>query len=361
MSIIGNGEFAPPPGGDQNHGIALRDVTIVSFTLALFMSTMRLSARLLIVKKTGWDDWMMVLATSVAAVQTSFILKCVASGGGRHQFYLSKEQKLDSTKWNTLSQIPLTVSNCLIKLSICCLIIRITNNRKLVKWMWALMGGLVLVNGACLVNLLAGCRPIQAYWNYAIQNACWSEKILTDFAWLQGVFSIVTDLICTSLPIIILWNIQISSKKKVAICGLMALGLFTTACSIIRMEIYGRTTDFVDSSFTLTTLEIWSILEQNIGIIAANTPIMSPIYVFVRDKTPGFYGSLKTLIHRRVGGSWGTATASNHSNHTGFSKMSPSKDPYPLDQDEETRLYAGENKMILPLKPMAKTGTVLVS
>ncbi|CAD6593963.1 MAG: hypothetical protein ASARMPRED_008249 [Alectoria sarmentosa] len=336
-SIIGNGKFAPPPGGDRNHGIALRDVTIVTFTLALFMSTMRLSARVFLVKKTGWDDWIMTLATSIAAVQTSFILKCVASGGGRHQFYLSKEQQLNSTKWNTLSQIPLVVSNCLIKLSICFLIIRITNNRQLVKWMWALIGALVLVNGACFVNLLAQCRPIQAYWDYSIQHACWSEKILTDISWLQGVFSIVSDLICTSLPIVILWNIQISSKKKFAICGLMALGLFTTACSIVRMEIYGRTTSFIDSSFTLTTLEIWSILEQNIGIIAANTPVLSPIYVLVRDKTPGLYGSLNT-------------------HHAGFSKLSASKDPDPLDQNGETLQYPGGDKRGFPLKPLARTG-----
>ena len=42
---------------------------------------------------------------------------------------------------------------------------------------------------------------------------------------MSAVFSIFTDLICTSLPVIILWNIRINFKQKVAICGLMGLGL----------------------------------------------------------------------------------------------------------------------------------------
>jgi len=43
MSYIGNGNFAPPSGGDQNYGIALRDVAIVLFTFAVFITAMRLS------------------------------------------------------------------------------------------------------------------------------------------------------------------------------------------------------------------------------------------------------------------------------------------------------------------------------
>lgn len=63
MSHSGYGNHTPPVGGDHNHGIALRDVTIVTFTIALLMLVLRLQARVFIVKKTGWDDWVMVLAT----------------------------------------------------------------------------------------------------------------------------------------------------------------------------------------------------------------------------------------------------------------------------------------------------------
>lgn len=40
-----------------------------------------------------------------------------------------------------------------------------------------------------------------------------------------SAFSIITDLMCTGLPIVVLWNVQISGQKKIAICALMATGL----------------------------------------------------------------------------------------------------------------------------------------
>ena len=63
MSYDGYGRPTAPVGGDQNHGVVLRDVTIVTFTLALFMLVLRFSARIFVVKKTGADDWIMALAT----------------------------------------------------------------------------------------------------------------------------------------------------------------------------------------------------------------------------------------------------------------------------------------------------------
>ncbi len=65
MSYNGYGHPTPPAGGDLNHGIALRDVTIVTFTIAVFMLILRFLARILIVKKTGLDDYVMALATVV--------------------------------------------------------------------------------------------------------------------------------------------------------------------------------------------------------------------------------------------------------------------------------------------------------
>lgn len=43
MSNNGYGQPSPPAQGDLNHGIALRDVTIVKFTLALLMLFLRLN------------------------------------------------------------------------------------------------------------------------------------------------------------------------------------------------------------------------------------------------------------------------------------------------------------------------------
>lgn len=38
-------------------------------------------------------------------------------------------------------------------------------------------------------------------------------------------YSIATDILCSLLPIYVVWGVQIKMHVKVAVCGLMSLGL----------------------------------------------------------------------------------------------------------------------------------------
>ena len=53
----------PPVGGDQNRGPALRDVTIVSFTLVVLALVLRMYSRRFLVRQVGWDDYTIIAAT----------------------------------------------------------------------------------------------------------------------------------------------------------------------------------------------------------------------------------------------------------------------------------------------------------
>ena len=52
----------PPPGGDQNHGPALLAVAIVSTTLAIVTTIIRLLGRIFVVRSVGWDDYTIAAA-----------------------------------------------------------------------------------------------------------------------------------------------------------------------------------------------------------------------------------------------------------------------------------------------------------
>lgn len=172
----------------------------------------------------------------------AFNLKYVAVGGGRHSFYLGHQQATEATKWSTVAQLPYILTSCLTKVSICLMIIRLTNSRRMTQAMWTFVGFLVVINLACFIVVTASCRPFQALWDFSIHGKCRSHTILFAFAWIQGGkfdpplfwqrtntlykgFSIATDLLCTILPILVLWNVKITFRQKIAICGVMSLGL----------------------------------------------------------------------------------------------------------------------------------------
>lgn len=153
-------------------------------------------------------------------------MKYVEYGGGRHTVYL-KMKAVDVAKWSTIAQIPFIISTTLTKASIALMILRISNSKKL-KWSMApLIVIVVCVNLAGIIILTARCKPFEANWNYAIarDSICWPNAVLKNQNFLQGIVSIVSDLIFTALPILVVWGLNISRKQKIGISVLIVIGL----------------------------------------------------------------------------------------------------------------------------------------
>lgn len=64
-----------------------------------------------------------------------------------------------------------------------------------------------------LLNLLADL--------YVIGKLARHITILT----LSTAVSVFADVVCTLLPIVVVWNLTLSIKKKIAVCALMSLGV----------------------------------------------------------------------------------------------------------------------------------------
>ena len=257
----------PPPGGDVNKGPALAAVTTVIFTASLLSLCLRMFARLYMIRSTAWDDYTAILATvsicmrlrhtflhsqicdtdeyqAVAAVNYAFIIKEVTEGGGRHAFYLGPQRTAAVVKWSNVATYPFLFATCITKISIALMILRISKVRWLKFSMWALMAFSILVNGACVVTVSTLCGPSQGMWDNTVDAKCGSyvsgavlssiqggkvhkqptmspiHRVLTSAAW-----SIMSDLICTTLPIVVVWKINISIRQKIALSLLVGLGL----------------------------------------------------------------------------------------------------------------------------------------
>jgi hypothetical protein len=90
-------------------------------------------------------------------------------------------------------------------------------------------------------------------------------------------------LICALLPIIVLWNVKITLRAKIGICGLMSLGLIATAVAIVRASSLGIKT--ADLSYDYAIAAIWANTELHLGIIATNLALSRMIWGFFRGGT----------------------------------------------------------------------------
>lgn len=201
-------------------------------------------------------------------------------------------------KWNTAYQIDNVLCVNLVKVSILLFVLRMQNNKMVAYLIWTVMFIMSAVNLVTLAIFASQCRPLAKLWNITLPGVCSDHSRILQIGYAQGVVNVLTDLFCTMTPIFVLWKVQISTRLKVVICGLMSLGLIATASQIVRV-ITLRTLEAKDYSCMwpelvsagiitkltyriqtdeITAIFISAILDQNLGIIAACIPTYQPLF-----------------------------------------------------------------------------------
>ncbi|EPE30949.1 hypothetical protein GLAREA_03916 [Glarea lozoyensis ATCC 20868] len=313
--------LANPPYPDENIGHRYIVTLSVTFFFVLLTLALRLYTRINITKSLGWDDYTAILATLFAVVNLIFQSLNYHNGGGRHALYLSMDQLIQAVKYSNLAMIPFIFCTMLTKISIAIMVLRLINIKGMKYYMYFMIGSLVLVNGAAIVIIFSFCRPTYAYWDITVVKPhCWSKKVLETASNVQGAWSIFTDLVCTSVPIIMIWRLQMARNYKLAVSFLIGFGLITTICSAVRVEHYIKleaNTHSGDSTYDDVSTIVWISLEENIGLISMNLPALGKLFKLAQDKISGSMRYLLSGSNSKTTKSEGYYSSKGGSKNTG--------------------------------------------
>lgn len=83
------------------------------------------------------------------------------------------------------------------------------------------------------------------------------------------------------LPFPVLLKSKIQRRKKVVLLGLFGLGMFVTVIQIVRIQTIKSLENYLDSAKSI----LWSIVENDVGIIITCVPTLSPLVKFFNEKT----------------------------------------------------------------------------
>ncbi|TKA83957.1 hypothetical protein B0A55_00238 [Friedmanniomyces simplex] len=228
----------------------------------------------------GYDDVAISLAACLSIVLSALSIEGVRHGKGRHIWYLDDSQTATIGKLSWINQIVLFCAICLIKISVCLLVLRIKNTKGLRYFLYAVMALLVVTTIIPIIALCIECRPIEGFWHRTIGH-CHSPDFRIYSIYLQAAYSVLTDLLCSLLPILIVWNLQLALNKKVGVCVVMGMGLVATAFAAVRAASLSTTT--TDTTYAYTYTGSWMIIETNLGIIATNlAPMRGVVNLFRR-------------------------------------------------------------------------------
>lgn len=168
-------------------------------------------------------------------------------GYGKHAMYLSMDNLEMAILLNTVSFLFGILSFTLPKIAVTSMLTRILNPKPLHKTiLWMMVGTAAVVSIICILILFTMCDPAEALWKPRLVAAgakCKSTTMLIDYAIFTGgrslplqisaplginpvllAVSALVDLSLAIYPTTVLLKLQMSLRKRIALCAALGLG-----------------------------------------------------------------------------------------------------------------------------------------
>ncbi|KAL9050420.1 MAG: hypothetical protein Q9162_006634 [Coniocarpon cinnabarinum] len=306
-------------GGDQ--GPLVNVLTWVFTSLSTIFVALRLVSRLKLKHNAGLDDAAIVIALIVNILYSVVISIAVSKGTGTRAATLASPQAaVEAGKWNVVAIETGIFSFGLPKVAIALLLGRILTIRRSLCWLLYAMAGTLIVYAVVQdVVFIEQCDPVEGAWNRSIKAKCWdpwpvtvsgivyscmyahgdhanvpgSQRALlnmwlrlNDLLTLVLALSAFLDLFYAILPAVLIFKLNMSSRKKINLTIMMGLGVVAGVIAIYKTtKLPALASPKADFTWATAPLLYWSSIEANCVIISACIPTINPVIQLFVEKT----------------------------------------------------------------------------
>ncbi|KAF0330657.1 integral membrane protein [Colletotrichum asianum] len=253
-------------------------ITSCFFTaLSTLVVIARTFVRTVLIRKPGLDDYFIILAL----IFTLGYLAEVFVGKANHIGFASSQLSFDNMTnlLKTTLAIEATYYVCIsaIKISILCMYLRFAVSRSFNILCICTIAFHALFFVICIGVTLSQCQPLSKQWDLTgtVEGMCINT---TAFFYFTSGFNILTDIWILIIPIKTLSGILRPRREKIALAIIFGVGAFATITSIIRLHTIYTYTLAKDLFQESILVNVWSMLEINIGIICASVPALKPLF-----------------------------------------------------------------------------------
>ncbi|KKY15728.1 putative integral membrane [Diplodia seriata] len=268
-------------------------ILVAMIILATIATALRVYVRIKIVKSFGKDDYLMVAALLCFIMFTTCALGGIRYGTGQHMSELTPENSMKALRYWWLCYAAYTSTMMLAKTSIGFFLLRVTIER---VYIWIIYAAMTLtgITGVvfCFVTVLQ-CRPVSFFWTKAVDattGTCLDIDIIIALTYFYSAVSALCDFTFGLLPVVMLWNLNMSRSTKIAVAPILSMACIASAGVLVRTA-YVR--DFRDPDFLYSTVDIaiWSDIEEGLAITAGSLACLRPLFRIFRARLLGIGGS----------------------------------------------------------------------
>ncbi|KAK6080622.1 integral membrane protein [Seiridium cupressi] len=261
----------------DSQGHTVLAVAVVFGIITLIAITLRMWARIFLVKHTGPDDVLICIAALLSWGFMAMTIAAVQHGLGQHITDAMAQENNDLTAYAQavwISSIFYNATLGFIKISVLALYMRL-GDRLLRRLALVMIGVVACQAGGNVMACIFECSPVAAAYDQSITDKkCMN---INAFYLANAAVNISTDLLTYTLPIKLLINLQMPRRQKIGLGLILCLGLFACVSSIIRITYIPQMLVSLDATYVISGAMYWSVIELNIGILAASIPSMKPI------------------------------------------------------------------------------------
>ncbi|KAK1516782.1 uncharacterized protein CCOS01_12331 [Colletotrichum costaricense] len=289
--------FGPPPDDlDISESSVARNnaAVIILAVLASVAVVLRLMARFLQGHSLKADDWTILLSLLLVGATVGLSIAGGAYGAGNHVWSFIPQDLTQVFKILYAYTFIYGTACAATKISILLFYQRVflLSTASSPSFKFSLIAGYVLSIAYPIIiwaTMANACRPLSFYWNQFVgeQGKCID---INSFYLALAIINMVNDIIVLLIPIPQILKLQMSGRKKAAVCSIMLLGSFVCVASIVRITHLSTFSRALDITWQMGPVFIWSAIEPSIAIVSACLPHLAPLRRLVRHKISSSLG-----------------------------------------------------------------------
>ncbi|KAF4813119.1 hypothetical protein CGCSCA5_v008604 [Colletotrichum siamense] len=267
----------PPPNhvDPEERGPALLIIESISLSFALICLLLRLYVRIFMMRKSWWDDWLMVGAAIFSiSVTVCVILATQLYGWNLHIWDTTFVQRMQGRQISIVGQTLFVFASGLSKLSILTSYLRIAPlGSTFQRVTQVTIGAVLALIIIFLMVLWTQCIPIWHYWDLTVPD----RNCMAEWPPLAGqtITTVITDIVVYLLPMPTLFRLRLPVLQRIVLIILFSLGTVVVVAGIMRTwwtyYVEEMTYDVTWDGFELW---IWTALEANLAIICGCVPVL---------------------------------------------------------------------------------------
>ncbi|KAL4891843.1 hypothetical protein BDV59DRAFT_59238 [Aspergillus ambiguus] len=290
-------------------GPTVSGVALAFAVLTLVVISLRLFSRIYVLRKMGPDDYLILGAVLFSWAFSAITVVAVQYGLGSHIEDVPPENMVMYALAVWLSSMFYLTTLGFVKTSVCLFYTRLGD--RLLTRLSLIMLGIVAAQATSFVLVAAfQCQPIDKAWASTKPGKCVNINV---FYLANAALNILTDLMTYTLPLGVIFKLQMPVKQKVALAMILCLGLFACVSSIIRITYIPAMLTSADATYAISGAMYWSVIEINVGILASSIPSFKAIASRFLPRLVGEYTSNKAY------GTWSGTNGRKYG--SGFSKV----------------------------------------